>query len=336
MKPSLFAPNGLLLLKGGTPAAQAIHATIVQLFTDGSDGKLASEVGTFVDCFAFALARIVARVQRRQEQLEGERLAMGAYELLAQLEEESGLYPAVGDTIAERRAALLARGMAAQGSRRPVFEQALRDLLGDDYIGFHVADPASEVSIWPSNLGDSPQLLALPDQPNVLVSLPYAISTGLGSPQYVTYVPIEPVATDSASHTLLVGDKVVVQPENLGLAETVTVTGTMLAGENDGPLLFQATFNHAHEPGSLAVCMPFPAWGSSQRHLWIVLTETAALDAETRRKVHELCARMVTGVTTWSICPQNPDSFGSAGPWTLDDAVLGALDYNPMALITVP
>ena len=332
MKPSLFAPGGLLLLKGGTPVAESIHATIIQLLTTGEDGKLAADVGTFVDCFAFALARVVARVQRRQEQLEGERLAMGAYELLAQLEEEFGLRPAITDGIAARRAALLARGMAAQGSRRPSLEQALRDLLGEDFINFHVADPASEVSIWPSALGDSPQLLAAPDQPSVLVSLPYAISTGLGAPQFVTYVPIEPSAAAETAHTLTVGDKVVVQPENLGLAETVTVTDTATAGS---VLSFEATFNNAHDP-CLAVNMPFPAWGSSQRHLWIVLTETAAFDAETRRQVHELVARMVTGVTTWSICPQNPDLFGSAGPWTLDDLVMGALDFNPMATIAVP
>lgn len=331
MKPSLFTPGGLLLLKGGKPVAEALHATIVQLLTDGTDGKLAAEVGTFVDCFAFALARVVARVQRRQEQLEGERLAMGAYELLAQLEEEYGLRPAVGDTIATRRAALLARGMAAQGSRRPSLEQALRDLLWDDYIGLHVADPATEVSIWPSALGDDPQLLAPADQASVLVSLPNGISTGLGSPQYVTYVPIEPTSSDDTDHTLFVGDKVVVQPENLGLAETVTVTATATASS---VLSFQATFNNAHDTDSLAANMPFPAWGSSQRHIWIVLTETAALDAESRRKVNELLARMVTGVTTWSICPQNVGN--SAGPWTLDDDVLGALDFNPMATITVP
>lgn len=333
MKPSLFAPNGLLLLKGGKPLAEAIHSTVVRLFTDGTDGAaFSSDVGSFVDCFSFALARVVARAQRRHEQVTGEMLAQKVYFLLAQLEEEHGLRPAYGDTLKQRRDALLVRLRAREGSRRPALEQALMDLLGDTYVGIHVADPATEVSVWPETLGDSPQMFGAPNMPRKLVRISNAISV-MGS-QPVTYVPVDPDPVSDTEQTVLVGDQLVVGVENLGTAETVTVTGVSLSGEGDGDRVFVATFTKAHEPNCLAVAMPFPAWGSSQRHIWVVLTEDAALDADTRRKTHETMARMVTGITTWSICPQTTGA--AAGPWTLDHPVMGALDMNPMGLITVP
>lgn len=333
MKPSAFAPHGLLQLKGGTPAAQLLHESIVALFSDGSEFALSTELGSFVDCFAFALARVLARLQLRQQKLDRERLASGAYELLGALEEEYGLRPSFGDTIRQRRAALLAAMAAAQGSRRASLEQALRDLLGDDYVGLHVQS-TGEVSIWPAALSDSPMLLAVPDMPRKVVRLPNAISTGLGSPQYVAYIPVDPAPDDPDEQTLLVGDQIVVGVDNLGLAETVEITDVEQSGEGEGSLIFEATLNNAHDPNAIAAAMPFPAWGSSQRHLLVVLSEDAALNAETRRKAHELLAKMVTGVTTWSLCPAS--GAAQCGPWTLDDPVLGRLDCNPMATVSVP
>ena len=333
MKPSAFAPHGLLQLKGGTSAAQALHASIVELFSDGSEFALSTELGSFVDCLAFSLARVLGRLQLRQQKLDRERLAFGAYELLGALEEEHGLTPAFGDTIPQRRAALLAAFAAAQGSRRAALEQALGDLHGDDYVGLHVQSTA-EVSIWPSSLGDSPMLLAVPEMPRKVVRLPNAVSAGLGAPQYIAYIPVDPAPTDPDEHTLLVGDQIVVGVDNLGLAETVEITDVEQSGEGEGSLLFEATLSKAKDPGTIGAAMPMPAWGSSQRHLIVVLSETAALDAEARRKTHVLLGKMVTGMTTWSICPAS--AAAQAGPLTLDHTTLGRLDCNPMDTVSVP
>jgi len=328
VKPSAFAPLGLLQLKSGAPAAEKLHATIAGLLSDGSEFALAADVGTFVDCFSFALARSLAKVQLRQEKLDRSHLALGAYELLDALEEEFGLTPGPTDTLRSRRRALAAAMKVVLGSRRTVLEQALTDLLGDDYVGLHVQG-TSEVSIWPSALGDDPQVLLVPDVPRKLVTLATAISTDLGSPQQVRYTPVDPAP--EIGHSLLVGDRLVVEPENLGRAEVVTVTSLAIG---DPELYFTATFQQAHEPSALAAQMPFPAWGSSQRHLLVVLSATAAVDAEKRRRTHELLARTVTGVTTWSICPASGAS--QCGPWTFDDPLLSRLDCNPMATVTVP
>lgn len=333
MKPSAFAPHGLLQLRSGTPAAQVLHESILSLFSDGSEFALSTELGSFVDCFAFAFARILAKLQLRIEKLDRSRLAANAWELLPALEEEFGLRPAPTDGVQARRAALLAAMKAALGSRRTALEQALSDLLGSDYVGIHVHS-TSDVDLWPTDLGDSPMLLALPDIPRKLVSLPLAVSTGLGALQWVSYDPIDPLPDNAEEGTLLQGDQIVVGVENLGLAETVTIENVSDAGEGMDYPVMQVLLNNPHGPGSLAAAMPFPAWGSSQRHIYVVVSEDAAQDAEKRRKVHEQMARMVTGVTTWSISPVN--ASGGAGPLTLGDAVLGRLGMNPFGTITVP
>lgn len=330
MQPSAFTPGGLLLLSSETPSAELLHQTALRLLSTGEPGDLSTELGSFVDCLAYALAVVFARIQYRQRQIDNERLALGAYELLAALEEEFGLRPGAKDTIAQRQTALLAAVKPIFGSRRPVLEQALADLLGTGFVGLVVRDPKNnEVDLWPTNLNDNPMLLAEATIPRKLVRITSSISTDLGVPQSVAYVPVYPTGT---THTLAVGDKLIVGPENLGLAERVVVEA--LGGSGDD-LLFTATFTNAHDEASLAVQMPFPAWGSSQRHVFVAVTEAVTTDAVLLSRVHTLLARHVTTCTTWSICVAS-GAGDQIGPWTLDDAVLGRLDFNPMATIPVP
>lgn len=333
MKPSAFAPHGLLQTKGGRPAAEILHETIVSLFSDGSEFALSTELGSFVDCFAFTFARLLGKLQLRTEKLDRERLAAHTWELLSALEEEFGLRPGPEDSLRTRRAALLAAMRAALGSRRVVLEQNLADLLGSDYIGLHVHG-TSDVVLWPAALDDDPMLLAAPNIQRKLARLPVAISTGLGAPQWVAYEPIDPLPENVGDGIYLAGDTIVVGVENLGLAETVAIMAVDNASGGNSYPTMQVNLSNAHDPGAICTAMPFPAWGSSQRHIYVVVSEDAALGAETRRKIHELMARAVTGVTTWSISPVN--GAGGAGPLTCDNHVLGQLNMNPFGTITVP
>lgn len=330
MQTSEFTPGGLLLLSSETPSAELLHQTALRLLSTGEPGDLSTELGSFVDCLAYALAVVFARIQYRQRQIDGERIALTSYELLSALEEEYGLRPGANDTIAQRQLALLAAVKPVLGSRRPVLEQALHDLLGASYIGIKVRNPAnSEVDLWPSDLNDNPMLLADATISRKIVRLKQSISTGLGSPQSVVYEPVFPTAV--SGHTLAVGDKLIIGPENLGLAERVTVESVDI---NDPELLFTATFANAHDDEILGVQMPFPAWGSSQRHVFVGVTNDVTLDAEMLRRIHVLMARHVTTCTTWSVCGSSDGEH--LGPWTLDDSVLGRLDFNPMATLSLP
>lgn len=338
MTPSSFTPGGLLLLSAEQPIAERLHATILRLLSSGAPGDLSVEVGSFVDCLAFAMARVVARAQHRQEQLSGERLAASSYELLSTIESEYGLAPLPTDTVAQRQRALFAAAFsAALGCLRPTLEQALADALGDAFLGLHVMDPASETTLWPASLGDQPMLLASSATPRKLVRLTRAISAGLGSPQFVSYERVDPVVGEDVvfGQTLLKGDRLLVEPENTGRAEVVTVLNVTRSSEDDdADFILQATFNSAHEPNCWATAMPYPAWASSQMWLLVRLTAEGAVDPEVRRLANNLLRKRLTGVSTWSLCPDN--GSGGIGPLTCDDPVLGRLDINPTATFTTP
>lgn len=335
MKYSLFAPKGLHLYQGGKPLAQAIHETALALFAKyGADqGSLSTEPGSLIDLFSFMLALALARAARMNQRADGERFADGAYHLLAAFEQEYGLRPGDGDTLATRRSELAQAKRFPRGCTRAELEQQIRDLLGDDFIGVHIP-AAADVVNWPEELGDEPQLLVDPLIPRKLVRLPYAVSTGLGAAQYIAYEPIDPAAGDDAEGTLTAGDQLVIGVENLGLAEVVEVLSVQEPGDGETYPLMEVVLTKAHDPGALGAAMPFPAWGSSQRHVFAVLTRDAGLDPEIRRKLDDKLTKILAGVTTWTICPAS--GAAQAGPWTLGDPVLSRLGMNPMGTLSVP
>lgn len=329
---SLFAPPGLEDLEGGKPIAEAIHKTALALFARHSKdvGAFSTEPGSLVDLFCFATAIVFARVAKTRERIDGERFASDCYAFLAAFEEEYGLHPAADDTIVDRQLALALAKELPRGSRRTELEQALRNLLGDDYLGLHVASGA-EVVAWPEELSDEPQLLLDASVPRKLVRILDAISADLGGPITVRYTPIDPSLVDDETHTLAVGDRLVVEPEILHRAEVVTITELGTSGNDP---TFTAVFEEAHEPDAWATQMPFPAWTSTQRHLLVALPAEAASDPVTRQRVNERLRKTVTTVTTWNVCSSS--GSGTLGPWTIGDPQLGMLGQNPLGLISVP
>lgn len=332
MKTSIYTPKGLHEYRAGKPLAQGLHETALQLFSryGAERGGFSTEPGSLVDLFTFAMAITFARVARANQNVDRERSAAGAYYLLKQFEEEYGLTPSGDDTLVDRREALALAKRAARGNTRQEIEQQLRDLLGDDYVGLHIPVGA-EIAIWPADLGDAPQLLADATSTRKLVRITNVIIDGLGAPQAVHYQAVDPAIVAGEQHSLAVNDRLVVEPELLARAEVVVVTSLGLDGSTP---TFTATFENAHEPNVWATQMPFPAWASWGRHLFVALAADAAIDPETRRKTHVLLGKILPAITTWSVCPLS--GAGTIGPFTLDDPVLGRLNINPMTVLTVP
>ncbi len=329
MKYSFFAPKGLHKYVAGKPLAEAIYETAIKLFAkyDAKNGSFETKPGSLVDLTAFTIAITFARIAASLNKVDGERFADGAYYLLAQIESEYGLTPGADDTLKTRRTALAAAKRAPQGNAPAPLQQQLADELGDAFLGLYVPTSA-DAEIWPADLGDNPQLLAAESIERKVVSIVGAISTGLGAPQTVQYTHVDP--NPGSGHTLAVGDRLVVEPEILGRAEVVTVTAI---GEDGGALTFTATFDEAHEPGCVAAQMPFPAWTSTQRTILVALSADGAVDPVTRGKANKLLDRILTDVTTWSLCPTSGP--GTIGPWTIGDPLLGQIGRNPIGTITV-
>lgn len=329
MKYSLFTPKGLYANQGGKPLAEAIYETALKLFAKygARGGSLKTDPGSLVDLTAFMIAITFARIAASLNKVDGERFAAGAYYLLAQLEAEHGLSPGADDTLKTRRAALAAAKRAPQGNAPAPLQQQLADELGDAFLGLY-SPTSAEASIWPADLGDAPQLLAAESIERKIVRITGAVSTGLGASQAVQYTRVDP--DPGSGHTLTVGDRLVVEPEILGRAEVVTVEAV---GTDGSELTFTATFEQAHEPGCVATQMPFPAWTSSQKTILVALSADGAVDPVTRGKADKLLDRILSGVTTWALCPTS--GAGTIGPWTLDDPLFGRLDCNPMDTVSV-
>ncbi|MGN6107659.1 MAG: hypothetical protein ACTHU0_21295 [Kofleriaceae bacterium] len=248
------------------------------------------------------------------------------YDNLTIREREYGVTPPASDTIPERRQVLRAMRRLPNGGTRSNVEQALSDLLGDDFLGF-LPVPMEAAALWPAAIGDQPMNLQRSTIARKLVTIDTSISIGLGSPQTVIYTGVRPehptladaVELGDAASVLKVGDKLVVHPENNTFCEVVEVEAidVQVTSETTFDLKITATFNNPHPAGVLATTMPFPMWSSTKRHNLVALSEDAIIDPEKVRKTHLLLRRMLTGVSTWNV-------VAGLGPFRVGEGKLGA------------
>lgn len=317
-----------------TDLAERLHRTALQLAGDGAASLgLSTQPGTFLDDFAFALAITATYAANKLEEADRQRFARTVSSLLDEVEKDWGLQADPTLSFWQRKRRLAARKKAARGATRPSVETLLQTLLGDNYLGIHVTRP-NEVVLFPAALGDQPQNLQAPDIDRKLVRFPLPITTGLGSPQWVAYQPVDPVDPDGG-HTVRIGDSVVVQPETWAQTETVQVADVDVDQDGSSPtygsLIFQATFAKAHDIGVIGSVQPYGVRASSQRCILVVIKSAAALDPETRRIVHEELGRALPTVTTWAIVEATGPM--QAGPFILDQSPMNA---TPFGVVTVP
>lgn len=124
------------------------------------------------------------------------------------------------------------------------------------------------------------------------------------------------------------GDVLCVQPENLGLAEKLTIVAVEGAGATRR---LHATFSNAHDAGAAATTGVTPIWWSNCGHLLVVVTAAAALNAELCGQVDEFLTRHAKGGTTWSIVEPTTGGAATIGPYTLGLSPLGAVTVGSVA-----
>jgi hypothetical protein len=294
--------------------------------------SLSTEEGTRMRAFCYASAMQAARVRYTLEHAGYQLDPLKVTEMLPLREDEYGIVPGPHDSIDDRRATLAARLLAPLGADFNNIKNALITLLGDDFVQYIPTAYADSIR-FPTNAGDQPMNLVTPRQPN-LVTLTNTISTGLGAPQWVFYEPFElPSVPDAEAQptAIYVGETLIVNPGHNALHETVTVTGVREL--TPGFPEFEATFNNPHDAGTIASNMPYPYWVSTKRANLIVLEASAAADAETRRKVNELLARMLRTVSIWYIVQEDPLAPGTTGTFRVGVSGLGT---QTIGSVTIP
>ena len=322
---SAFTPLGLLTCSSAPSHAERFYHAQVDLL----GGQYRLEEGDHMEATIYARS-IMLGVTKRLIEHAGDQVAPAKLaECLAYREEEYGSLPTTYESLAERRARLaLYRRLPKQPTKVNV-TTALREILGDAFVGIRPT-PYAEAVIDPPNCGDQPMNFARPESDRKNIRLLDAVSiAGSQTVRYDSLDPNEPRETGTLSRTkLIVGDVLVVDPGHNLQIERVTVTaiGTVLSESRT----FTGTFTKAHEIDVPATTMPFPYWRSTKRHNLVVLTDTAILDAETRRKANEWCNRLLRGVSTWSLAGET--ASGVTGPWRVDEGMIGVTTIGEITL----
>lgn len=310
---SIFTPLGHLRFSRIPPLGKRLFDAGAASLGGGKPGTYAITGRTFAWLYAWSmtLATVAVFQERAGQQWDPARVT----DLLDLQERERGSIPQAGWTIGQRRAQLarmrrLIQDVSANGVRG-----ALAELLGAVFLAY-VPTAKDDAVNWPSALGDSPMLLALPSLPRRVATLTSSIAS-VGSPVTVNYSE----RAAGVEWQLQKGDAVVIEPENPDRAERVTLTA---AGDSDGgpPYFLSFTPTNPHAAGVSILRAPFPFWAGTKRHSLVILSAEGAEDAESRRLAQWLMERYARATSTWDIAGANDDGV-SAGPFTVGGGKLG-------------
>lgn len=266
---------------GKKPAGQVIYETL----SEGMGTTYDLENGVRQRARLFAQAMCLSAAQYETERAGNNQNPLTANELLPALERDYQVVPRFDATKHERRQVLAARRIVTRGPRQEAVEDALRALLGDDFIAYEPVSTADAVT-WPPSPGDV-GVFAAPGTQGKLLRIDANVST-TGVALSVPFVSLG--GTDAP----MAGETYTVEPDSRSpRIEQITV-----ASVSGGSLV--ATFTKSHPIGAIAV-RPLPLWISSKRRNRIVVSPAAANDPETRRKINEQMKRQLRGVSQWWI-----------------------------------
>jgi hypothetical protein len=318
MQFSAFDPFGLSTFSGDKPLAESLY-TAINAAVGGGKAFDVTE-GTDIEATNFADAIAIACAQQTLRRAAANLDPATAYEKLPQHEAAFQVVPKPTATVPERRAILAAKNLISRGSREEALVAALTTLLGSDFVAIYPI-PVADAQKWPTSIGAAPGMYSRLDIPAKTLRLLDPIAPDFATSGVVT-VPYENWDTTAGDELLTVGDKVVVECEIPGGAEVVTVTAVAGSGSTR---TFTATFTKPHARNCSATTRPTPIQFSTKRHYLVVLKVAAARNVETRRKVHELMAAIVRGVSTWNIVHEYVDGYGGFQSYALDT---DSLDTN--------
>jgi hypothetical protein len=325
MELSEFTPLGLYDLSAEVPLARTIYDALKASFNAKGATNIA---GDYHEARLRAWAIQFATAYRGARHVEAQIDPDTVLELLPAREAEYGIVVPMTATLADRRGTLAATMRLALGATYSNVRQALVDLLGADFVALRLT-ANSELVTAPADPATGPANFVLPNVPRRTYILLDGVSKSLGTAANRRY---RTLPTREHPHGLVppvderftVGEWVVVEPENPGMAERVQVTGETGIGFGDS--FIRLSLNRPHEPGCLVATMPWPYWISTKRHTLIHVSPAAAAHPEVRRKIHSLMERLSRTVSTWSI-------VGSSGPFTLGSPTLGILGSTPFGAI---
>lgn len=279
----------------GRAIYEALKASQGDTYEESFDGRQSARL--------YAAAMALAAAKYQIDRAINNASPLTATELLPQIERDYQIVPGFAQTMQERRIVADARRRVTRGSRRESVEDALRTLLGSDFIAYETTD-SSERSVWPAQPGDVGAFKRV-GSPKKGFRLTQNVRR-VGEPFTVGIVAIEGLELPVPGETYTVETDT-----RHPYIEKITISAATSSS-------ITATFTKPHLFGAFAMS-PLPVWTSHQRYSRIVVKAVAARSPETRRKVNEVMARMLRGVSRWCIV-SNEGTFrlGNASRARLD------------------
>lgn len=281
------------------PHGQAVYETLRESMGDA----YSKEDGGRQQARLYAQAMCLGAAQYELDRAANNQNPLTATELLPVLERDYQVIPPFDATLGDRRRTLAARRLTTRGPRREAIEDALRTLLGSDFVAYEPTPIADAVS-WPATPGSIGTFAAAGAQKKVLRLAAAVSRTGI-----TLTVPFVSLGGTDAP---IAGESYTVDPDtrcpNIEKITLISVTGPNL----------QAVFTRPHASGAIAT-RPHPAIFSTKRYNRIVVTPAAATNPETRRRINEQMKRQLRGVSRWCI-------VSNSGTFVLDSPTRGILD----------
>lgn len=303
---SAFAPSGIRFTRRKSKA-KAIYETLRDqwgtLFTDDPTAAINVE--------AFAQAKCLAIAAEQLERAGNQANPRYVTELLPKLETDYLLSPLPGDSIATRKAELIAARTVRAGERMGALRDGLWALLGGKLL-----------AVVPQAVGTIGSGGTFPDSrigyiggPGNFVSMGAQFrAMRLQGPIAVGSRTVQFTHVAGSTEQLIVGTKVAVDPSKRGLAELVTVTAST-------ETTFTATFTKAHGDGCPATTAAVPYWISGRRFIFIVVTAEVLLSQPWQQKIHRHMRKAAGHGTQWGIVGSS--GAGTAGPFVIGESLLG-------------
>lgn len=284
---SCFTPCGLLEFSSGKPLAQSIYDQIKGSHGPAYDaenfyGVLSAK--WYADAMALAAAR--KSLERAQNQADPWKVS----DLLDDFEVHYGIVVPTGATLESRHEALAAVMQLTLGPKRGNVEYQLRAALGDDFVAWVTTDAGPDTS-FPAQPWLTSAIFGNPSLWKTVAITPSVHFTG-------TPITVEFTHQSGDDGALLVGDKLVVDPGELGQQELVTVTD-----RTDST--FTATFARPHGAGTMAIRRPWPVWCSTTKHSLVVVPHGRARDQLVREAATRVLRKLLPDNSTWDIVEED-------------------------------
>lgn len=314
-----FAPFGLMEFSGAPTYAETAYDSILDSLrppADADSGRIIDTpafdltAGTEREAKVYAAAMQIGYARASLQAARDNRSPATALAKLPTLEKDWAVTPGPKDNIDARQAAVKSRKLLMCGARQGAIEGDLKALLGSDFYTLRVTKHGESLELFvpsdPSTTGSyqrpdvAPKYIKLLGPVcdlNVAVTVAYAL-----------------LGTSTAP---LVGDVFTFTPADPNRVEAVTISGlNAVSGLNT----ITATFKKPKDNGSCALtCAPWQV--TTHRRVRVIVSQAAAKDRETRRKIHEIMARHSKTVTDWEIL--GVSSSTTVGPFVPGVSTVG-------------